>query len=409
MNLSLIFLAFGFIFSEAKNDDPGVKGRFTLKGLQYGWQVGLDEMQKRLATVTIPDVQGSVSVAVLGRIYYYVSQLQIKNLDLTNSNVSFSPDTGVTVSVNNGQILVTGLLRVNTVLFSASSRLELRVQGLSLAGILGITCDDTGHGAVWNGGCRSRARQVDLWFHGGAGWLFSMFKSAIMGPLYEALNNEICPQFQQSVKQMEELLSSLPVSWSVDSVSSLEFPLIGPPLITEKSLDLLIKGQFVGRSQRWDVPYPPEKLVLPDLDSRMLLLALSDFSANSAGFVHYKAGVLKSNITDDMIPKQSPLHLNTKSLGFFVPELPSRFPDSPPILLQVSARSAPIVSCQPDSLTVEVSVDMEVFVMYPDRPLIPIIQMQAEEKARHQGQEGKSTHKRQEEMSAHKKREFIWD
>lgn len=378
MKLRLILLTFGFFLSEAKMVDPGIKGRLTLKGLQYAWQTGLEETHKRMESVKIPDVSGSVSVAVLGRIYYDVSQLIVQNLDLSSSDVSFSPDTGVNASITIGQIRVTGRLHIRTALFSASSGLELSVQGLRLSGILGITCDDGGHGAVWDAGCSSNGGQVNLWFYGGAGWLFGMFKNAIMGPIHEALHNQICPEFSKAVRKMEEILSNFPVSLSVDQVSLFGISLLGPPLITERSFDLLVKGEFVGRSGHWDLPFLPEKLVLPDINSRMLLLALSEFTANSAGFVHFKAGVLKKDVTDDMVPKQSPLRLNVKSLAVFMPELPSHFPDSLPILLQVSARSAPTVSCQPDSLTVQVSADVEAFVMYPNKTRFPIFQMQSD-------------------------------
>ncbi|CAN2390665.1 lipopolysaccharide binding [Pristimantis euphronides] len=205
-----------------------------------------------------------------------------------------------------------------------------------------------------------------------------MFKSAIMGPIYDALDNQICPEFSNTVEYMNKILSSLPVALSVDQVSLFEVPLLGPPVITEDRFDLLLLGEFVGRFQHWDLPFPPEKLVLPDVDSRMLLLALSEYTANSAGFVHYKAGVLRINITDDMIPKASPLRLNVKSLAMFMPELPSHFPDSPPLLLQVSARSAPTVSCQPDSLTVAVSADVQAFAMYQNQTLRPVFRMQAD-------------------------------
>ncbi|XP_068120512.1 bactericidal permeability-increasing protein-like [Hyperolius riggenbachi] len=176
---------------------------------------------------------------------------------------------------------------------------------------------------------------------------------------------------------MEQKLSSLPVSLFVDSVSAVEVDLVGPPLITSKSFDLFVRGQFDGRGQHWDLPYLPEKLVLPDVDSRMLLLALSQFSANSAAYVHYKAGFLQYNITDDMIPKHSPIRLNTVSLGIFVPELPGRYPNSP-VVLQVSARSAPTVTYQPDSLTVGGSTLVEAFVLSPQQPPISIFQMQAD-------------------------------
>ncbi|KAM9296208.1 bactericidal permeability-increasing protein-like [Gastrophryne carolinensis] len=374
----LLMVALALALSDARNQEPGVKGRLTLKGLQHGWRMGLQELQGRLDAIHIPDVRGSVSVAVVGDINYQVTGLQVKNVDLSDSSLSFLPDGGVAVLIQDGQIDIQGDLWISTFLFSASSRLNLRVRGLSITANLGITCDDLGHGAVWDGGCNSGVAHVDLWFNGGAGWLFSMFSSAMSGPVHDAISTQICPGFEKAVTQMEQVLNSLPVSLLVDSVSSVDVNLVGPPNITSESLDLLVKGEFVGHTERWDFPYPPEKLVIPDVDSRMLLLALSQFSANSAAFVHYKAGFLKLNITDDMVPRQSPIRLNMKSLAMFAPELSSHYPDSLPVLLQVSARSPPAISCEPDALSVQASTDVEAFVTYPDRPPVSIFQIQAD-------------------------------
>lgn len=373
----ILILATAFILLEAKKTDPGVIGRLTLKGLEYGWKVGLEELQKQLPTIHIPDIDGTVKVAVIGNVKYYVTELKIENLDFSDSNLTYCPDTGINVAIRQGQFQIVGHIRIHSSLFSGSSQMKLSVWGFSVAGSVGITCDDLGHGTVWDAGCSSDVVQVDLSFSGGSGWVFSMFKGAMIGPIRSAISSQICPSFEKAVQQMEKTLSTLPVSIPVDSVSDVEVNLVGPPLIASKQFDLLVKADFVTQSQHL-TPYHPEKLVLPDVDSRMLLIALSQFSANSAGFVHYKAGFLKYNITDDMIPKISPIRLSIESLKIFAPELPSRYPDSPPLLLQISAHSAPTVTCLLDSLTVQASMDIEVFAMCPDRPSSSLFQIQAD-------------------------------
>uniref|UniRef100_A0A8C5Q6Z4 Bactericidal permeability-increasing protein n=1 Tax=Leptobrachium leishanense TaxID=445787 RepID=A0A8C5Q6Z4_9ANUR len=373
-----LLLVFYLPLSATNQEETGVKGRLTLKGLQYGWEVALAKLHSRLPSLQIPDVRGSVSVAVLGTIYYSVTRLQIENLDLSDSNAMYLPENGIKVVVSNGQIRVTGNLEIKTVLFSASTNLEVLVTGLSLTVDLGVTSDDLGHGRIWNGGCDSTVGHVEINFHGGSGWFLSLFKGAITGPVHDALRTQICPEFNKTVGQIEDLLQNMPVVSSVDSVSSLEYRLVDLPLIKDQSLDLFIKGQFIGHSQRWDPPGHPENLILPEVESRMVLLALSEFSANSAGYVHYMSGILSYNVTDNMIPKESPIRLNTKSLAVFVPELLTRFPDSPPLLLHISAHSPPVVSCQPGILTINAAADIQLYAMYPEKPIIPIFQMQSD-------------------------------
>ncbi|XP_053556101.1 bactericidal permeability-increasing protein isoform X2 [Bombina bombina] len=373
-----LLLVLLFRLSHTENEDAGIKGRITLKGFTYGLQAGIQELKSRLASIHIPDVSGSVKVPVIGHVTYLVTQLQIENLDLSEQNVFLSTNTGVQLSVNKGQISVTGELSIKTFLFSAKARMNLLVRDLSFSAVIGITRDDLGHGVIWDAGCSSNVGHVDLSFHGGAGWLLDMFRNAMLGPIYDALSKQLCPEFDKTVMQVGEIMRHWPVSWRVDSVSAVEFPLVVPPNITELILELGVKGEFVGIAQRWEAPFPPEKFVLPDIDSRMLLLGLSQFTVNSAGYVHYKSGFLRANVTDDMIPKESPLRLNIKSLGIYAPELPTRFPDSPPVLLQISASSPPFVSCQSNALTVQVATDIQIFAMNPKQQLAPLFQLQSD-------------------------------
>uniref|UniRef100_A0A8C5MSA7 Bactericidal permeability-increasing protein n=1 Tax=Leptobrachium leishanense TaxID=445787 RepID=A0A8C5MSA7_9ANUR len=300
-------LIFSQLVSGTKQEEPGVKGCLTLKGLNYG---------KRMA----PNYKTNVSFILS------LPRIQIKKLDLSDSKAVYVPNNGTNLLVSNGQILITGSIFTN---------LEVFASGLSFTGKLGVTSDDKGHGKIWNEGCSSNVDDVEISFHGG--WR------------------------------------------KVDSVSSLEYQLVDLPQIKEQSLDLLVKGQFIGHSQRWDFPGQPVNLVLPEADSHMVLLALSEFSANSAGYVHFMSGILSYNVTDNIV-SAGVRYIITYSCFFpsvFCLQITTQFPDSPTLLLHVWAHSPPAVTCQPDILTVNISVDMQLYATYPEKPPIPIFQIKA--------------------------------
>ncbi|NXV90935.1 BPI protein, partial [Calonectris borealis] len=110
--------------------------------------------------------------------------------------------------------------------------------------------------------------------------------------------------------------------------------------------------------------------VLPEAHEPMLLLAVTDFLANSATFTYFTAGALRRNISSNMLPRRFPLQLRTKSMGLFCPELQERYPDQP-MELHLSARRQPLLSCRPDALHGALFGSAEAFVVLPNATRVP--------------------------------------
>ncbi|NWX00249.1 BPI protein, partial [Caloenas nicobarica] len=109
---------------------------------------------------------------------------------------------------------------------------------------------------------------------------------------------------------------------------------------------------------------------LPVVHEPMLLLAVTEFVANSAAFTYFTAGALRRNISGDMLPRRFPLQLRTKSLGLFSPQLQERYPDQP-MELQLWARQQPLLSCRPDALHGTLFSSVEAFVVLPNATRVP--------------------------------------
>ncbi|NXN57316.1 BPI protein, partial [Rynchops niger] len=102
----------------------------------------------------------------------------------------------------------------------------------------------------------------------------------------------------------------------------------------------------------------------------MLLLAITEFVANSAAFTYFTAGALERNISSDMLPRRFPLQLKTKSMGLFSPQLHERYPNHP-MELHLSARRQPQLSCRPDALHGALFSSAEAFVVLPNATRVP--------------------------------------
>ncbi|NWH39189.1 BPI protein, partial [Chloropsis hardwickii] len=112
-------------------------------------------------------------------------------------------------------------------------------------------------------------------------------------------------------------------------------------------------------------PTPP-----PVAHEPMLLLAVTEFVANSAAFTYFTAGALRRNISSDMLPRRFPLQLRTKSMEVFSPQLQERYPDQP-MELQLWARQQPLLSCHPDALHGTLFSSAEAFVVLPNATRVP--------------------------------------
>ncbi|KFP53993.1 Bactericidal permeability-increasing protein, partial [Cathartes aura] len=111
-------------------------------------------------------------------------------------------------------------------------------------------------------------------------------------------------------------------------------------------------------------------MALPAAREPMLLLAITEFVANSAAFTYFTAGALRRNISSNMLPQRFPLQLRTKSMGHFAPQLQERYPDQP-MELHLSARRQPLLSCRPDALHGALFGSAEAFVVLPNATRVP--------------------------------------
>ncbi|KAM4012917.1 LOW QUALITY PROTEIN: bactericidal permeability-increasing protein-like [Anomaloglossus baeobatrachus] len=322
---ALTLALFMVILGATDSVNPGLVVRITQKGLDYSRQQGIIVLQQKLSTIRLPDYSGSYSVGVLGNVKYNINSMVITNFQLPSSQVTLLPNVGLTIS--GAYIEVHGRWGVRYLFISSDGDFELKVLGISVSVGLSLGSDGSGRPTVSSSDCSANIADMQVHFSGGLDWLINLFDDKIASSLRDYMQNMIYSQVNDAVKnQLEPVLRSLPVTSKIDDVASIDYSLTGPPIVSADYLDVQLKGEFFEQSKRTPPPFSPQPLSIPDDHNLMVYFAISDYLFNTAGFVHQSAGKLIFNVTDDRIPKDFPVRLNTSSFGNLIPQISKMYP-----------------------------------------------------------------------------------
>ncbi|KAM4031611.1 bactericidal permeability-increasing protein-like [Anomaloglossus baeobatrachus] len=352
--------------------NPGLVVRITQKGLDYARQQGIIVLQQKLSTIRLPDYSGSYSVGVLGNVKYNINSMVITNFQLPSSQVTLLPNVGLKLSISGAYIEVHGRWGVRYLFISSDGDFELKVLGISVSVGLSLGSDGSGRPTVSSFDCSANIADMQVHFSGGLDWLINLFDDKIASSLRDDMQNMICSQVNDAVKnQLEPVLRSLPVTSKIDDVASIDYSLTGPPIVSADYLDVQLKGEFFEQSKRTPPPFSPQPLSVPDDHNLMVYFAISDYLFNTAGFVYQSAGKLIFNVTDDMIPKDFPVRLNTSSFGNLIPQISKMYPDML-MKLKISSPSAPFLTMKPENVTISPVLDIQAYAIFPNSSLAPL-------------------------------------
>ncbi|XP_061217413.1 bactericidal permeability-increasing protein-like [Neopsephotus bourkii] len=320
------------------------------------------------------DLQGSYHIPLLGTLNYTVPRIHIQELQVNDSSLDFAEDVGLRLTVLGARIRLSAEWGARLGAVQDSGSLELHVQDLAMVAVLGLGADADGRPALWSAGCDARSTHLRLQFHRGHSWLYNLLAPPLQGTLQQELNKQLCIKLRKGVFKLEDALKQMRVSTQVDAFVAIDHSLLGPPAITAEHGDIAVKGEFFRLhkfQQRPSLALPlPVPVALPVAHEPMLLVAVTDFVANSAAFAYFTAGALRRNISSAMLLRRFPLQLKTKSFGIFTPQLQERFPDQP-MELQVWARRQPLLSCHPDAVHGALFGSAEAFVLLPNGTRVP--------------------------------------
>ncbi|XP_075033763.1 BPI fold-containing family B member 1 [Mixophyes fleayi] len=368
--LSLFF--FLALRGTADTVNPGFVVRITQKGLDYGRQEGISVLQQKLSKIQLPDFSGTYDVGILGDVKYKIENMVITDFQLPDSQVTLLPNVGLKLSISGAFIKIHGGWSVHYLFVSDGGSFDLNVLGISISTGLSLGSDGSGRPTISASDCSAHISDMQVHFSGGFDWLINLFDDNIASSLRNTMQNEICPQVIDAVKnQLEPVFQSLPVTAKIDNVAAIDYSLLVPPTVTAESLDVQLKGEFFELSHRSPPPFSPQPLSLPADYNLMVYFGVSDYLFNTAGFVYQSAGMLIYNVTDDMIPKEVPTRLNTSSFGILIPQISKMFPNML-MKLKISSPSAPFLTIEAGNMTLSPLVDIQAYAILPNSSLAPL-------------------------------------
>ncbi|KAK3536306.1 hypothetical protein QTP86_002933 [Hemibagrus guttatus] len=253
--------------------------------------------------------------------------MRIQDVNLRSSSVGLVPGTGVSLSINNAYIGLNGNWKVEYLFIDDDGWFSLSIGGLSVSATIGVNNDGQGRPSVYAAYCTASIGRVEITLHG--------------------------------------------VLAQVDKYAEIDYSMVGSPFVSYSGIDLGLKGEFYNIGHHQEPPFSPTPFSMPAEDSKMMYIALSAFTVNSASFVYNNAGVLKLYITDDMIPSGSHYRLDTKTFGIFIPQIAKQYPGLKMKLL-VKAAKEPNISFAPNNMTMQASSTVTAYAIQPNATLSPL-------------------------------------
>lgn len=345
--------------------NPAMVVRITDKGLEYAAKEGLLSLQRELYKITLPDFSGDFKIKAVGRGQYEFHSLEIQSCQLRGSSLKPLPGRGLSLSISDSSISVRGKWKVRRSFVKLHGSFDLDVKGVTISVDLLLGVDPSGRPTVTASGCSNRIRDLELHVSGNVGWLLNLFHNQIESKLQKVLESKICEMIQKSVtSDLQPYLQTLPVTADIDTILGIDYSLVAAPQAKAQTLDVMFKGEIFNRNHRSPVTTPTPTMSLPEDSKQMVYFAISDQAFNIATRVYHQAGYLNFTITDDMLPPDSNIRLNTKAFRPFTPLITRKYPDMNLELLGTVV-SAPLLNVSPGNLSLAPQMEIEGFVILP--------------------------------------------
>ncbi|XP_053480730.1 bactericidal permeability-increasing protein [Ictalurus furcatus] len=352
-------------------DYPALQAVLSQKGLQKVSHWMTDWLQKELSTIKLPEVRGSVDI-VLGSVYYVLHDMTVVRCDLPEPSVAFLEGTGVSLQVSGLSLAISGRWNTEFGIIHDSGWFDLAVYTINLKTLLEFQSTEE-HLSISTVICSADVGGVQVHFHGGASFFFQPFVEGFSGRITEMIRERICPGIQSGIENIDEVLAASETV-KMDPYVYLNISLTDSPVVFENGFELNVKGEFYSSSSTSEPPFSPNHFELPWKTDYMLSVGMSDFCVNSAAFAYLKSGVLNITIEDDMIPKASPIHLNTSQFGILIPQLPKLYPDMEMEVL-LYASDTPLISFNQTMINVDLSAAAKFYAIKTPNDLIPLFRL----------------------------------
>jgi len=256
------------------------------------------------------------------------------------TSVSVNPGRGLTWSLSGAGVSVHGDWSVRYHHFIRDhGSFDASASGASISVSVTLDVTSSGEPTIRSTGCSCHIDHVSIRLHGGASWLYNLFRSLVERPMRENLQRKVCEAAQNAVNtDAARELATLPVRVALgrDKRWLLDYRLVSEPAFSSGFLESFHKGEFFAANDTsTEAPFqPPSTLPSPPSVERMVTYWASSYVVNTAGYVLHHRGVLRHNLTRNDLPQQYRDRLNTSCgllagcIGALVPAVGKMYPNA---------------------------------------------------------------------------------
>jgi lipopolysaccharide-binding protein len=121
--------------------------------------------------------------------------------------------------------------------------------------------------------CNFDISSVDVDFHGGASWLYNIFKGLIESAVKDALGKQLCPIVENELGPANAALKKLPMNVTLTHGVVASYALTGNPIVTSDYLVTPHSGSFTPANITAPCPFTPPPVPLNASLPRMMCVA----------------------------------------------------------------------------------------------------------------------------------------
>ncbi|GAU25076.1 hypothetical protein TSUD_257700 [Trifolium subterraneum] len=322
------------------------------KGLDFVKDILINQTIESIVLSQLPQIEKSVQVPLVGKANVILSEITIKDIQVSSSYVE-TGETGIVVVVSGA----TADLSLNWRYTVSSWLVPI---GISDSGTATVKVEDMQVGLA-----------VNLTNEEGTLKLILLDYECDVGELSIKVNGGAAWLYQvEGIPTLDDLLQTLPKTVLLDETAVLNVSFVGNPVLSNSSIELGINGLFTERNddlvpQVYYRGYDDISVSSSDLP-KMIKISIHENVFKSASEVYFAADALQWIL--DELPDQA--FLNTADWKIIIPQLYKQYPNDE-MNLNISVSSPPIIEVSDQDIGATISIDLIIDVLEDDE-VIPV-------------------------------------
>ncbi|XP_074864850.1 cholesteryl ester transfer protein [Carettochelys insculpta] len=363
--LVLISTSAACTFEAATYNLTGIVCRMTKPAALVLNQQTAQVIQAAFRHATYPDISGEKSMVFLGKVAYGLTNIQINDLSIENSDVDFKEDDAIDIEVQNVTASFKGTLSYGYTgawLVKLSHSLDFEIESsIDLRINTKLTCAK-GRVATDASDCYLTFHKLVLHLQGDKqpGWLKRLFTDFISFTLKLVLKRQVCKEINFLAQLLADFIQDRAANFLQDGAIGVDISLTSFPVIKANYMESHHKGLLLYKN--YSVIFN-DSLFAPSLlsESRMLYFWFSDHVLNSLALAAFLDGRLVLTITGEELREMFEMEDTEAYQGLVQEVFQGTSYDN--LLAKVWSLTPPQITLQPEGTIVKSSVAVELSVL----------------------------------------------